>query len=87
MKDERAKALANLKTAKGQIEGIIKMIEDGRYCIDISNQISASTSLLKKANLHILNGHLNSCVKRAIVEKDADEKMKEIEDILAILMK
>ena len=39
MNDERKKALQSLKTARGQIEGIIKMIEDDRYCIDISNQI------------------------------------------------
>ena len=39
MSDERKKALQNLKTARGQIDGIIRMIEEGRYCIDISNQI------------------------------------------------
>jgi DNA-binding FrmR family transcriptional regulator len=40
-----------LKTSKGQIEGIIKMIEEGRCCMDISNQIVEAQSLLKKANL------------------------------------
>lgn len=87
MTDERKKALSNLKTAKGQIEGILKMLEDERYCIDISNQISASTALLKRANMHILSGHLNSCVKDAIASQDADAKIKEIESVLAILMK
>lgn len=87
MNEERTKALANLKTAKGQMEGIIRMIEDGRYCIDVSNQIMAATALLKKANLHILNGHMNTCVKQAIAQGDADAKLKEIEDILTILMK
>lgn len=84
---ERKKALQNLKTAKGQLEGIIKMIEDDRYCIDISNQIFASTALLKKANMHILSGHLQSCVKNAMNEQDSDEKLKEIEDIISILLK
>lgn len=87
MTPERKKALQNLKTAKGQIEGIIKMIEDERYCIDISNQISASTALLKKANMHILSGHLQSCVKNAIDRQDSDEKLKEIEDVISILLK
>ena len=50
MNQEKVKALQALKTSKGQIEGIIKMIEEGRYCIDISNQIIAAQSLLKKAN-------------------------------------
>ena len=63
------------------------MIEEERYCIDISNQILASTALLKKANLHILSGHLHSCVKQAIQQGDSEEKLKEIEDVLGKLMK
>ena len=58
--EERKKAIQNLKIAKGQIEGIIKMIEDERYCIDISNQIIAVQSLLKKANMQILKRHLDN---------------------------
>ena len=87
MSDERKKALQNLKTARGQIDGILRMIEEGRYCIDISNQISASTALLKKANKHILSGHLHSCVLTAIEEQDAEEKVREIEDVIAALLK
>lgn len=87
MNDERKKALQNIKTARGQLDGIIRMIEEGRYCIDISNQISASTALLKKANQHILSGHLHSCVVNAIEQQDAQEKISEIEAVLAALLK
>lgn len=87
MSEERKKALMNLKTARGQMDGIIRMLEDDRYCIDISNQISATTALLKKANMHILSGHLNTCVKRACDEQDMDVKIKEIEQVLGLLMK
>lgn len=87
MSDERKKALQNLKTARGQIDGIIRMIEEGRYCIDISNQISASTALLKKTNKHILSGHLHSCVLTAIDNQDAEEKVDEIEQIISALLK
>ncbi len=87
MSPERKKAMQNLKTVRGQIDGIIKMLEDERYCIDISNQISASTSLLKKANMHILSGHLHSCIKSAMNEDDMNEKLQEIENVLARLMK
>ena len=65
MNNERKKALQSLKTARGQIDGIIKMIEDDRYCVDISNQIMAAQSLLKKSNLIILEKHLHTCVKDA----------------------
>lgn len=88
MNEERQKALKHLKTVKGQIEGIIRMIEEDRYCIDISNQIMASNALLKKANLHILTGHLRTCVRQAMVsEEDIDEKLSEVEQLLAKMLK
>lgn len=86
MNEERKKALQSLKTAKGQIEGIIKMIEDDRYCMDISNQIVASQALLKRANLLILKQHLNHCVVEACKSNNAEEKMDEIITILEKVM-
>lgn len=87
MNEERKKAMQALKTSKGQIEGIIKMIEDGRYCIDISNQIAAAQSLLKKANLLILKQHLNHCVKDAFMNNTGDKKVDEVIDLLSKLLK
>jgi len=75
-----------LKTSKGQIEGIIKMMEEGRYCIDISNQIIAAQSLLKKANMLILKQHLNHCVKDAFLNNTGDEKVDEIIELLTKLI-
>lgn len=86
MNEEKIKALQSLKTSKGQIEGIIKMIEDGRYCIDISNQIVAAQSLLKKANMLILKQHLNHCVKDAFLNNTGEKKVDEIIDLLTKLM-
>ena len=82
MNEERKKALQSLKTARGQIEGIIKMIEDERYCMDISNQIVAAQALLKRSNLLILKQHLNHCVKQAVINGESDEKIDEIMTIL-----
>ena len=71
-----------LNTSKGQIEGIIKMIEDDKYCIDISNQILASIAILKKANIEILEAHLNHCVVNAATKEERIEKMAEVSEIL-----
>lgn len=87
MDQERKKALQSLKTARGQIDGIIQMIEDDRYCVDISNQISAANSLLKKANLIILKNHLNSCVLEAAKAEDGQAKMDEVMKILEKITK
>ncbi|MGD9678844.1 MAG: metal-sensing transcriptional repressor [Vulcanibacillus sp.] len=82
MNKEKENAVTSLKTAKGQIEGIIKMLEDDRYCVDISNQIIAAQSLLKKSNVLILKQHIHHCVKEAIKEDKNDEKVDEIINIL-----
>lgn len=67
-----------LKTAAGQIEGIARMVDEDRYCIDISNQIMAVQSILKKANNEILKAHMHMCVKEAFEEGSEEEKIDEI---------
>lgn len=86
MNEEKKKALQLLKTSKGQIEGIIKMIEEGRYCIDISNQIIAAQALLKKSNMLILKQHLNHCVKDAFLHDSGEEKVEEVMNVLQKLI-
>lgn len=87
MTEEKKKALTALKTCKGQIEGIIRMIEDGRYCIDISNQLLAAQSMIKRANKLILAGHMNSCVRNAMdSQEDMEQKTKELEQIISKLL-
>lgn len=86
MNKEQEQAIQSLKTSKGQIDGIIKMMEDGRYCIDVSNQIIAAQSLLKKANMLILKQHLNHCVKDAFMNNTGEDKVDEIIGLLAKLI-
>ena len=50
MKADRDKITRLLKTARGQMDGILKMVEEDRYCVDISNQLLATESILRKAN-------------------------------------
>lgn len=63
------------------------MIEDKKYCIDVSNQILACQAILSKVNKEVLNAHLHSCVLASIKNGDADEKVDEISAILDKLMK
>ena len=63
------KAVDLLKTARGQIDGIMRMVEEDRYCIDVSKQVHATVALLKKANIVILKQHMNTCVKDAITDE------------------
>ena len=75
---ESRNALSSLKTARGQIDGIIKMIEEDRYCIDVSKQILAVVALLRKANSTVLRQHMNTCVADAVAGGTGAEKLDEI---------
>jgi len=76
------KAVDLLKTARGQIDAVLRMVEEDRYCIDVSKQVHASIALLKKANIVILKQHMNTCVKDAIRTNNGSEKIDEITLIL-----
>jgi len=82
MQADKIKVNRLLKTAKGQIDGILKMIEEERYCIDVSNQLLATQAILKKVNQEVLSAHLQHCVKSAIGEEDINEKMEELDKII-----
>lgn len=66
-----------LSIAKGQLEGIIKMVEEDRYCLDVSDQLMATRALLKKTNNLILKNHIDSCVRNAI-EQGNNQKVDEV---------
>ena len=85
MTADREKTTRLLLTARGQIDGILKMIEENRYCIDVSNQILACQAILSKVNKTVLNGHLQSCVLNATGD-DAKSKMEEISTLLDKLL-
>jgi DNA-binding FrmR family transcriptional regulator len=76
------KAIDLLKTARGQIDAILRMVDEDRYCIEVSKQVHASIALLKKANIVILRQHMNTCVKDAIRTNKGSEKIDEITMIL-----
>jgi DNA-binding FrmR family transcriptional regulator len=75
-----------LKTARGQIDAILRMVDDDRYCVDISNQLLATQSLLKKTNKLVLEAHLKNCVHQSFetgadVDKKIDEVLKIVEKL------
>lgn len=75
-----------LKTARGQLDGILNMIDEDRYCLDISQQVMACQSLLGKVNREILTAHLTHCIKDAQTPAEREEKSAEMVKILEKLM-
>lgn len=82
MKADHTQVTRLLKTARGQIDGILKMVEEDRYCLDVSSQIMAAQSILKKANRMVLKAHMSCCVKEAVESGDPQEKLEELAALL-----
>ena len=87
MMADHQKILRLLKTARGQLDDIVRMVEEDRYCIDISTQVMATEAILKRVNREILAAHLEHCVKHAASEADRQEKIDEFVDTLGKLLK
>ena len=71
-----------LKTARGQLDGILKMVEEDRYCMDIANQLMATASILRKANREVVRAHMAGCLIEAAESGNADEKLDELMAII-----
>ncbi len=82
MRADREQVTRLLKTARGQIDGILKMVEEDRYCLDVSNQIMAAQSVLKKTNRMVLSAHMQCCVREAVHSGEPDEKLEELVKLL-----
>ncbi|MGB8453292.1 MAG: metal-sensing transcriptional repressor [Anaerocolumna sp.] len=87
MKADKTKVTRLLKTARGQLDGLLKMVEEDRYCIDISNQLLATQAILRKVNNEVIHAHLRSCVKEGFEQGNEDEKIEEIVKLLDKLSK
>ena len=73
-----------LKTIEGHMRGVIRMVEDDEYCIDIMRQIQAVQAALNKVSAGILENHLNSCVTTAIQGDDASERQRVLKEITEV---
>ena len=84
MQADHKKITRLLKTARGQVEGVLKMVEEDRYCIDIVNQLLAAQAVLRRAHCEVLRAHLGHCVARAFGSggKEARQKAAEMVDII-----
>jgi len=84
MKNNRQKSLVNLKKAQSHIGKIIKMIEEGEYCIDVMQQNLAVIGLLRSAHEMLMENHLNTCFKKAMGSKNEKKKQEMTEEILKV---
>ncbi len=77
-------SLRRLKTIEGHLRGVIRMVEEDAYCIDVIRQIQAIDAALNKVSTQILENHLNSCVITAIKGNNAKERERVLKEITEV---
>lgn len=81
---ENENSLRRLKTVEGHLRGVIRMVEEDAYCIDIIRQIQAVEAALNKVSSRILEDHLNSCVITAIKGNNPKERERVLKEITEV---
>jgi DNA-binding FrmR family transcriptional regulator len=84
-RDNKPQLLARLNRIEGQVRGITRMVEEGRYCIDVLTQINAARAALAKVESEMLKTHLNHCIEGAIVSGDADDQRAKARELIEVL--
>lgn len=85
-KSGRDTALRNrLRRIEGQVRGLEKMIDEGRYCVDILTQIEATKAALARVQDQILESHINHCVADALEDRDVNKRRKKVDEVVTLL--
>jgi len=87
--DQKTGVQKRLKRIEGQVRGLERMVDEDQYCINILDQISATTRALQAVAMKLLDDHLSHCVSEALVKggPTADVKIKEAQDAIRRLVR
>lgn len=80
----RTEAIHRLKSVAGHVNGIVRMLEEDRYCIDVIKQIQAAQTALARVSERILESHLHTCVATALQGDDAAERERLLAEVVEV---
>jgi len=84
--EEKQKLLARLKRVEGQVRGVMRMVQDETYCVDVMHQVAAVQGALSEVSKKLLSRHLDTCVRESMESKskaDRDRVLLELEALFA----
>ena len=86
MMDEqtKAKVLGRLRRIEGQVQGIQRMVEENKYCVDILLQLTAVQGAVEQVQKLILGQHIESCVTDAIRSGNSRDRQKKMDELLEV---
>ena len=81
---DKDETLQRLKVVEGHVGGIVRMVENDAYCIDLLRQVQAVQAALNKISAKILDDHLHSCLISAVRGEDPDERERVLKEITEV---
>ena len=84
LSDQKLDALKRLSYIEGHLSGIRRMVEEGKYCVDILKQTFAVRRAIQKLESRLLEGHLHSCVIDGVKDGREDEVLGELLELYSL---
>ena len=81
----RKSATSRLRRIEGQVRGVLRMVEEDRYCVDVLTQIAAIRAALHKVEEEVLKDHVAHCVAHAFSKGDMVEQQNKVNELVAVL--
>ena len=83
MKETYRRSVINgLRSARGHLDAVLRMVDEDAYCPDVMKQLSAVQGQLERANRLVLRNHLETCVAAAMAAGRTDEIVEELMEAL-----
>ena len=83
--ETKTPVLKRLSRIEGQVRGIVRMVEEDRYCIDVVTQISAVRAALRRVEEEILRDHVAHCVAHAISSGDKADQRRKVAELMDVM--
>jgi DNA-binding FrmR family transcriptional regulator len=80
----KKKLVARLRRISGQVEGVARMIESDRYCVDVLLQIAAAQAGLGGVGSLVMRSHVDTCVNEAMTRGTPGQRRKKIDELMAV---
>jgi DNA-binding FrmR family transcriptional regulator len=83
----KSSCIRRLDRIEGQVRGLARMIDEGRYCIDVVTQVSAVRAALRRVEQEVLRDHIGHCVREAMESEDARKQDRTIQELMDVLVR
>jgi CsoR family transcriptional regulator, copper-sensing transcriptional repressor len=80
----KSKVLARLRRIAGQVEGVARMVEQDRYCVDVLLQIASAQAALGQAGTLVLRSHVETCVSAVLASGNPAERKQKVDELMKV---